>query len=130
MFFILDKIITISSGEPREVVKEVDTIQFEGKDLVAKNLLLTQQSSDLLVSFEGNSTTQALLKNLQLENLDNLTKATGASVDLGNILFDGQTNFQDSFDVFNAAETRNTVFNRNTVTFLNYLDNTVSGFDD
>jgi hypothetical protein len=113
-----------------EVVKEVDSIQFEGKDLVAKNLLLAQQSSDLLVSFDGNPTTEALLKNFQLENLDNLTKATGASVDLGNILFDGQTNFQDSFDVFNADETRNTVFNRNSVTFLNDLDNTVSGFDD
>jgi RTX calcium-binding nonapeptide repeat (4 copies) len=113
-----------------ELVKEVDTIQFAGKDLVPEHLLLTQQGSDLLVHFDDDPTTQALLKNFQLENLDNLTQAAGATVNLGNILFDGQTQFEDSFDVFNANETRNTVFNRNSVTFLNDLDNTVSGFDD
>jgi Ca2+-binding RTX toxin-like protein len=48
---------------------------------------------------------------------------------LGNILFDGQISFQDSFDVFNAEDTRTVVFNRNTVTFLNDLDNTVFGFN-
>ncbi|MCU0545697.1 MAG: hypothetical protein MUE44_26605 [Oscillatoriaceae cyanobacterium Prado104] len=111
-------------------IDEVDTIQFEGAGLVAKNLLLTQVGPDLVVSFEGVNDTEALLQNFALENLDNLTKATGASIDLGNILFDGQTNVEDSFDVFNADETRNTVFNRNTVTFLNDLDNKVSGFDD
>jgi Ca2+-binding RTX toxin-like protein len=108
------------------VIDEVDTIQFEGA--VAKNLLLTQVGTNLVVSFEGVSDTQAVLKDFDLENLDNLTKATGASVDLGNILFDGQTNFQDSFDVFNADDVRRTVFRRDTVTFLNDLDNTVSGF--
>jgi len=30
---------------------------------------------------------------------------------------------QDSFDVFNADQLRSTVFNPNTVTFLNDLDN-------
>jgi Ca2+-binding RTX toxin-like protein len=110
------------------VIDEVDTIQFEGADLVAKNLLLTQDGTDLVVSFEGVSDTQAVLKDFALEDLDNLTKATGAAVDLGNILFDGQTSFQDSFDVFNADDTRTVVFNRNTVTFLNALDNTVFGF--
>jgi Ca2+-binding RTX toxin-like protein len=113
-----------------EVIQEVDTIQFEGKDLVAKNLLLTQQGDDLLVSFDGNPTTQAMLKNFALEDLDNLTKRTGASINLGNILFNGQTQFQDSFDVFDADDVRRVVFRRNTVTFLNDLDNTVFGFDD
>ncbi len=111
-----------------EIIQEIDTIQFEGSDLVAKNLLLTQVGTDLVVSFEGGSDTQAVLKNFALEDLDNLAKATGASVDLGNILFDGQTSFQDSFDVFNADDVRNVVFSRNTVTFLNDLDNRVSGF--
>ncbi|MBE9112796.1 hypothetical protein IQ273_25745 [Nodosilinea sp. LEGE 07298] len=112
------------------VIQEVDTIQFEGADLVAKNLLLTQVGTDLVVSFDGANDTQAVLKDVALEDLDNLTKATGAAVDLGNILFDGQTTFQDSFDVFNADDTRTVVFNRNTVTFLNDLDNRVSGFHD
>ncbi len=113
----------------RQVVREVDTIQFEGQGLVAKNLLLTQQGRDLLVSFEGNLATQAVLKNFRLENLENLSKATGATVDLGNILFNGQTQFRDNFDVFNANETRNSIFGRNTVTFLNDRNNRVSGFD-
>jgi hypothetical protein len=111
------------------VINEVDTIQFEGADLVAKNLLLTQVGTDLVVSFAGVSNTRAVLKDFALENLDNLTRSTGASVDLGNILFEGQTSFQDSFDVFDANDVRNTVFRRNTVTFLNDLDNRVSGFN-
>ena len=107
----------------------MDTIQFEGRGLVARNLLLTQQGRDLLLSFEGNLTTQAVLKNFQLENLENLSKATGASVNLGNILFNGQTQFSDSFDVFNANERRNSVLGRNTVTFLNNLNNRVFGLE-
>ncbi|WP_322743996.1 hypothetical protein [Nostoc edaphicum] len=48
---------------------------------------------------------------------------------MGNILFDGQTSITDSFDVFNANSTQNTIFNKNTATFLNDLSNNVSGFD-
>jgi hypothetical protein len=111
------------------VINEVDTIQFEGADLVAKNLLLTQSGKDLIISFDGVKDTQAILKDFALEHLDNLSKSTGTTIDLGNILFDGQTQFQDSFDAFNADDVRQVVFNRNTVTFLNDLDNTVFGFD-
>jgi CSLREA domain-containing protein len=118
------------SQPAQAVINEVDTIQFEGADLVAENLLLTQVGTDLVLSFEGVRNTQAVLKNFALENLENLTRATGAAVDLGNILFDRQTNFQDSFDVFDANDVRNAVLRRNTVTFLNELDNTVSGFAD
>jgi hypothetical protein len=46
----------------QSVINEVDTIQFEGADLVAKNLLLTQDGTDLVVSFEGVSDTQGFLK--------------------------------------------------------------------
>ncbi|MBW4474768.1 MAG: hypothetical protein KME45_30970 [Stenomitos rutilans HA7619-LM2] len=109
---------------------EVDVIQFKGADLVAQNLLLTQNGSDLEISFEGVANTQVILKDFALENLDNLPQSAGGSINLGNILFDGQTTIQDSFDVFNAEWQYDQVLNRNTVTFLNDLSNRTQGFDD
>ncbi|EKQ66621.1 glycerophosphoryl diester phosphodiesterase family protein [Leptolyngbyaceae cyanobacterium JSC-12] len=110
-------------------IAEADVLKFRGVGLTATNLLLTQQGADLLVSFEGDTTT-VLLKNTRLETIDNLTQATGASTNLGNILFDGDTVIRDSFDVFNADWNFGQVFNRNTTTFLNDLDNDIRGFDN
>jgi glycerophosphoryl diester phosphodiesterase len=110
-------------------IAEADILKFRGAGLTAKNLQLTQQGSDLLVSFEGIANTNVLLKNVKLTDIDNLRRATGATVDLGNILFDGDTSIQDSFDVFNADWQLDQVFRPNTVTFLNDLNNTVRGFD-
>ncbi|MCF2149096.1 calcium-binding protein [Desmonostoc muscorum LEGE 12446] len=111
------------------VMAEVDTIKFVGEGLTARNLVLTQNGTNLEITF-GRINTQVILKNFALENLDNLSKSTGASVDSGNIIFDGQTTITDSFDVFNANSTQSTIFNKNTVTFLNDLNNNVNGFDD
>jgi predicted extracellular nuclease len=112
------------------MIAEVDTIQFTGTGLTARNLLLTQNGSDLVISFEGIANTGAILRNFKLENLDNLTKATGATVNLANLLFNGQTSIQDSFDVFNAEWTSSQIFNRNAVTFLNDRNNNIRGFED
>ncbi|MEH2280215.1 MAG: calcium-binding protein [Nostoc sp.] len=113
------------------VITEVDTLTFQGAGLTAKNLLLTQNGNNLEISFSGVfGGRKLILENFALENLDNLSKSTGATVDLGNILFDGQTTITDSFDVFNANSTQSTIFNKNTVTFLNDLDNNVNGFDN
>ncbi|MDX2231972.1 MAG: glycerophosphodiester phosphodiesterase family protein [Leptolyngbyaceae cyanobacterium bins.349] len=109
-------------------IAEADILKFRGTGLTATNLLLTQQGADLLVAFADDST-NVLLKNTQLEAIDNLTQATGASINLGNILFDGDTTLQDRFDVFNADWNFDQIFNRNTVTFLNDLNNTIRGFD-
>ncbi|MCC5633252.1 cupin domain-containing protein [Nostoc sphaeroides CHAB 2801] len=111
------------------ILAEVDTLKFKGDGLTARNMFLTQNKSDLLITFEGVENTGVILQDFALENLDNLRKATGASVDIGNILFDGQTAFQDSFDVFNTNQQRSTVFNKNSVTFLNDLNNHTSGFN-
>jgi Ca2+-binding RTX toxin-like protein/quercetin dioxygenase-like cupin family protein len=111
------------------VIAEVDTLQFEGPGLSARNMILNQDGSDLQFTFEGIEQTGVILKDFALENLDNLSKATGASVNIGNILFDGQTQIEDSFDVFNANQQRSTVFNKNSVTFLNDLDNNTQGFN-
>ncbi|MEH2034760.1 MAG: calcium-binding protein, partial [Nostoc sp.] len=120
-----------------EVIAEVDTLAFVGDGLSAQNLLLTQNGNNLEITFEGLDdfetgfvSPKVILQNFALENLDNLSKSTGATVNLGNILFDGQTSITDSFDVFNANSTQNTIFNKNTVTFLNDLNNNVNGFDN
>lgn len=111
------------------VVREVDTLKLEGEGLTARNLLLTQVGNNLELTFDGITNTKVILKDFQLDLLDNLTRATGASVNLGNILFDGQTQTTDSFDVFNAEWNFDRIFNRNSVTFLNDLNNAIQGFD-
>jgi Ca2+-binding RTX toxin-like protein len=118
------------------VIAEVDTLEFQGNGFTAQNLLLTQNGNNLEISFESHPYktqffgAKVILQNFALENLDNLSKSTGATVDLGNIVFDGQTSVSDSFDVFNANSTQSAIFNKNTVTFLNDLNNNVSGFDN
>jgi 5'-nucleotidase (lipoprotein e(P4) family) len=109
-------------------IAEVDTLAFNGNGLTAQNLTLTKDGNDLIVGFAGIPDTQVVLKNLKLEDLDDLSRSTGASVDLDNIKFNGQVG--DSFDVFDANSTQNTLWNRNSVTFLNDLDNAVSGFEN
>ncbi|MEX0270037.1 choice-of-anchor I family protein [Leptolyngbyaceae cyanobacterium UHCC 1019] len=113
-----------------QTVAEADSLKFTGADLVARNLLLTQVGSDLELTFAGAENTKVTLKDFQLDNLDNLQRRTGAAIDIGNILFDGQIAIQDSFDVFDANATLNRIFNRNSVTFLNDLDNDVTGFNN
>lgn len=113
-----------------DVTAQIDTLKFKGAGLTARNMLLTQDESDLLFTFEGVEETAVILQDFAIENLDNFRMATGASVDIGNVVFDGQTAFQDSFDVFNANRQSSSIFNKNSVTFLNDLDNNTSGFDN
>jgi 3-phytase len=113
-----------------QAIAEADTLQFRGEGLTARNLLLTQDGDDVAIAFEGINQPQITLKNFRLENLDNLQQSTEASVNLGNIRFDGQQHSQDRFDVIDAADQPRTVFNRNSVTFLNDLDNAIAGFHD
>ncbi|WP_298917128.1 calcium-binding protein [uncultured Nostoc sp.] len=119
------------------VIAEVDTLKFQGDGLTAQNMLLTKNGSNLEIGFEniydineGVFYPRVILQNFALENLDNLSKSTGATVDLGNIEFDEQSKITDSFDVFNADSTQSSIFNLNTVTFLNDIDNNVNGFDN
>ncbi len=68
--------------------------------------------------------TKVILQDFALEDLENLPNG------IGNILFDGQQEIQDDFDVINADANPTQVFNRNTVTFLNDLDNNTQGFNN
>ncbi|WP_445632474.1 Hemolysin-type calcium-binding region [Nostoc sp. DSM 114161] len=111
------------------VIAEVDTLIFQSYGLTARNLLLTQNGTNLEITFERVDDAKVILQNFALENLDNLSKSTTATVDLGNIVFYEQTSTTDSFDVFDANSNQSTIFNKNTVTFLNDLNNNVKGFD-
>ncbi|AVH67137.1 beta strand repeat-containing protein [Nostoc sp. 'Peltigera membranacea cyanobiont' N6] len=113
------------------VIAATDTLKFQGAGLTAQNLLLTKNGSNLEVSFESVvNSPKVILQNFALENLDNLRKVNGASVDLGNILFNGQTTIQNDFDVFDANSTLTSVSRENIVTFLNDNNNTVDGFNN
>ena len=120
-----------TSRDPSEdIIQEVDTLYFQGSQLIAKNLLLDQQSKDLVMTFEDVQNTSIILKNFRLENLDNFLTTSKTSILLGNIVFNGETSIQDSFDVADTNLIIAQVFNRNSVTFLNDLNNDVAGFDD
>ncbi|WP_371260833.1 calcium-binding protein, partial [Myxosarcina sp. GI1] len=108
---------------PSKVINEVDTLQFIGKQLTADNLILTQNDKDLELTFKGVADTKVILSDFNLEQLDNLPSG------IGNILFDGQPEITDSFDVLDAEQIRSRVFNFNTATFLNDLDNILQGFN-
>ncbi|MEH2295670.1 beta strand repeat-containing protein [Nostoc sp.] len=110
------------------VINNVDTLQFTGNGLTAQNLQLTENGNNLEVTFENVASTKVTLQNFLLENLDNLS-ATFLQSAIGNILFDGQTSIADSFDVINANSTQTRIFNKNTITFLNDLNNNIAGFD-
>jgi quercetin dioxygenase-like cupin family protein len=112
------------------ITDETDTLKFQGAGLTANNMILTQEGSDLRITFEGVENTEVVLEDFALEDLENLRVATGGSADLGNILFDGQTGFQDSFDIFDVDQQSSNIEHQNSVTFLNDLDNDTSGFDD
>ncbi|WP_017719459.1 putative Ig domain-containing protein [Kamptonema formosum] len=119
-------------GNPSQAtIAAADILQFDGAGLTASNMLLTQNGADLTVSFEGVPDTSVTLKNFALENLDNILKSTGSDADLGNILFDGETENQDGFDVINSELPFNrTIYQENTTTFLNDLNNFTHGFDN
>ncbi|MBW4616083.1 MAG: DUF4347 domain-containing protein [Desmonostoc vinosum HA7617-LM4] len=111
------------------VIANIDTLQFTGTGLSAKNLLLTANGNNLEVTFDNVANTKVIVQNFKLENLDNLP-ASGSRPALANILFDGQTSPSDSFDVFDANFNASGIFQKNAVTFLNDLNNNTSGFDN
>jgi Ca2+-binding RTX toxin-like protein len=128
----LENFVGVGRGtNPSLQVRETfDELVFTGSGLTPRNLLLTQTGNDLVVSFEGVDDTKVILKDFALENLDNLPIAGGFHGQIGNILFDGDTTSKESFDVFDADSVQRVIDNRNTVTFLNDLDNHVRGFND
>jgi Ca2+-binding RTX toxin-like protein len=109
---------------------ELDTIIFKGLDLTARNLLLTQTGADVTLSFAGIAGTEVVLRNFQLENLDNLPQNGGLfSAIVGNIIFNDQTKTLDDYDVASSDSQISSVPRLNIVTFLNDLNNIVRGLN-
>ncbi|MBN3957465.1 calcium-binding protein [Nostoc sp. NMS8] len=126
------------------VIAEVDTIKFLDEGSTARNLLLTQNGNNLEITFQdiqenlgfedsrvyfSDPILKVILQNFKLEDLDNL-KASGTRPAIGNILFDGQTSITNSFNVLDANSTDTTIGIKNTVTFLNDLNNNITGLDN
>ncbi len=111
------------------VLADADTLKFSGAGLSARSMLFNQVGNDVEITFDGVSDTKIILQDLLLDDLDNLTQATSASVDFSNILFDGEATPIDSFDVLDSDRQLATVFNPNSVTFLNDLNNNTRGRD-
>ncbi len=126
--------IGLGARPTAETIAEVDTLQFSDAGFTAANLQLTQNGDDLEISFLGDeSGTLVTLTDFALNQLDNLRQQTGGNVDLGNIIFGDETQFEDSYDVFNDDPTQSFLWNENSVTFLTDDDNEVhglSGSDD
>ncbi|MFN6539080.1 MAG: choice-of-anchor D domain-containing protein [Nostoc sp. EkiNYC01] len=118
-----------SSNPSAAVIAKIDTLQFIGAGLTVRNLELTQNGDSLEVTFEDVADTKVTLQNFKLENLENVAASTTRPA-IGNIIFDGETDVTDSFDVINANSTQTSIFNTNTVTFLNDLNNNITGFDN
>ena len=117
-----------SSDNPsQEIRDDADMLVFSGTGLTAPNLLLTQEGSDLLVSFDVTNSPGVSLPNFSLENLDNLTLNDGV---LANMQFDGQSAPSDDYDVIAADETPIEAARDNITTFLNDLDNEFAGLSN
>ncbi|MEH2072511.1 MAG: hypothetical protein V7K47_30910 [Nostoc sp.] len=122
--------IGTGSNPSATVIASFDTLQFIGDfGFTARNLQLTQNGNDLEITFEDVADTKVTLQNFQLENLDNVPASTARPA-IGNITFNDVRELGDSFDVINANSTQTTVFSKNTVTFLNKLNNNITGFDN
>ncbi|MDZ8259111.1 choice-of-anchor D domain-containing protein [Nostoc sp. ChiQUE01b] len=115
------------SNPSAAVIAKIDTLQFIGAELTARNLQLTQNGNNLEVSFGNVANTKVTLQNFKLENLDNLA-ASSTRPAIGNIIFDGEDSVTKSFDVINGSSTQTYISTANTVTFLNDLNNNISGF--
>jgi len=102
------------------VLAELDHVKFVGAGLTADNMVLTQQGSDVVITFDGVTDTQVVLQGIQIDDLDNLTIA-GKGV--GNFLF-GSNTATDNLDVVDEGDNPAVLTHR--VTFLNALDNLVT----
>ncbi|MEH1902257.1 MAG: choice-of-anchor D domain-containing protein [Nostoc sp.] len=116
-----------SSNPSAAVIAKIDTLQFTGAGLTARNLQLTQNGNDLEVTFQDVANTKVTLQNFQLKNLENLAASTTRPA-IGNILFDGEASVTKSFDVINPNSTPTYISTANSVTFLNDLNNNISGY--
>jgi hypothetical protein len=102
---------------------ELDTLAFTAAGLTAANMILLHQGTGVLIRFDGSSSGTITLEDMAIERLGNISG-------LGNFRFFGEATVTDSLDIWGAGETGSKVHSPGTVTFLNALDNDVSGFNE
>jgi len=119
----------VGNGKSNTVLAEVDTLQFEGDGLTARNMLLTEEDSNLVIGFEGIQDVEVRLQDFDLEDLDNLSSPLVPQTTLA-IFCLTAVHTLDSFDVANANSESGTGANPDTVTFLNDLDNKHQGLEN
>ncbi|MGY6217549.1 Calx-beta domain-containing protein [Methylolobus aquaticus] len=107
-----------------ERAAEADILRFEGEGMTLENLLLAQRGYDTVIRFQGVKDTRIVLKHANAGTLTNLDES------LGNLRFDGDSEFVDRFDLVPVGSEITEVLRRDAVTFLNEDSNTVAGFDD
>jgi hypothetical protein len=110
-----------TGGTPADP-SELDSLAFGAEGLTAANMVLTQLGTSVVISFVGDfgHENQITLEAIAIEQLGNIAGA-------GNFRFFGEPVVTDSLDVWGAAENGSTVHTFGTVTFLNDLDNDVTG---
>jgi Ca2+-binding RTX toxin-like protein len=110
----------------------IDTLRFEGGDLVARNMLIQQVGNDTVITFQDITNTKVILTNVDYQMLDNVPTNANFNPDIpyGNFVFDGQKTLTDNVDVWNREMNLTQVQNENTVTFLNGRSNNVTGFEN
>ncbi len=114
-----------SNGEA-DLMPHHDTIKLEGDGLTAENMLLNYDGQNTVITFDGVEDVVITLDNFDFTDLDNLPAVQG-----WNIIFDGQEEGTDAYDVFNDhGAGQNGLWNQNSVTHLNNADNNISGNDD
>ncbi|MBD2344522.1 calcium-binding protein [Anabaena subtropica] len=118
------------SNPSSSIRAEMDLLKFQGTGMTAQNMLLTQNGTNLEITFEGVADTKVILQNFQMQNLNNFREALLSQPKIGNILFEGDGNtIQDVYDVYTATQTDRTNYKNNAVTFLNNLDNYYVGLN-
>ncbi len=119
---IIDNFGTFGTGSLPVDPAELDTLAFSGAGLTARNMILRQVGSDVVVTFSGVANTSVTFTNTTIETLENIAGA-------GNFRFDGQASITNSINVWTATQQQSTISQSSNVTFLNAFDNDVSGFN-
>jgi len=112
-----------------QTIAEADTLFFRGGGLNSRSMIFQRNQGDLEITFENVNNTKVILRNFDLQNLDNLSISSGASIDLRNVEFLSQIGDQDTIDVKASNAQSIGPFGLNKVTFFNDLNNNISGFD-
>jgi hypothetical protein len=114
---------TFGTGSSPADPSELDTLAFGLEHQTARTLLLGQLETSVVISFADDEpgAGRITLENTTIEQLENI-------VNIGNFRFFGEAAATDSLDIWNAIQNQSVVYRPGTISFLNALDNSTSGW--